>query len=181
VGWGQPTASVRHCVATATICLGSFTGYEETVSLPEMLLGSELTSQSTVQAIPRIQSASINLGWEVPNLELSYQLEPGEISATMETLAEHTAWLVDRFVRSTSIARNAFTPRSNRSAPCTRRKSACASLMWSLLRKRPRSGPRRFSMYYPATVFGEVALTDGIDELIRGEQEFELMYDSSTQ
>lgn len=31
------------------------------------------------------------------NLELSYQLDPGEIQSTMETLAEHAAWLVGRF------------------------------------------------------------------------------------
>jgi hypothetical protein len=30
------------------------------------------------------------------------------------------------------------------------------------------------------TVFGEVTLTEGVDELIRGEQEFEALYDSST-
>jgi DNA-binding transcriptional ArsR family regulator len=35
--------------------------------------------------------------------------------------------------------------------------------------------------YYRATVFGEVTLTDGVDELIRGEQAFEGMYDSSTE
>ena len=34
---------------------------------------------------------------DTDNLELSYQLDPGEIPATMETLAEHTAWLVERF------------------------------------------------------------------------------------
>lgn len=34
---------------------------------------------------------------DTDNLELSYQLEPGEIPATMDTLAEHTAWLVERF------------------------------------------------------------------------------------
>jgi hypothetical protein len=28
-------------------------------------------------------------------------------------------------------------------------------------------------------VFGEVTLTEGVDELIRGEQEFKQMYDSS--
>lgn len=33
--------------------------------------------------------------------------------------------------------------------------------------------------YYRATVFGEVALSEGIDDLIRGEQAFETMYDSS--
>ena len=31
------------------------------------------------------------------NLELSYTLPPGEVKATLETLAEHVAWLVDRF------------------------------------------------------------------------------------
>ena len=35
--------------------------------------------------------------------------------------------------------------------------------------------------YYRATVFGEVTLTSGVDELIRGENEFEAMYDSSTE
>lgn len=35
--------------------------------------------------------------------------------------------------------------------------------------------------YYRATVFGEVTLTSGVDELIRGEDEFEAMYDSSTE
>lgn len=30
------------------------------------------------------------------------------------------------------------------------------------------------------TVFGEVTLTDGVDELIRGEQAFEAMYGSLT-
>jgi len=34
--------------------------------------------------------------------------------------------------------------------------------------------------YYRATVFGRVTLTNGVDELIRGENEFEAMYDSST-
>ena len=34
--------------------------------------------------------------------------------------------------------------------------------------------------YYRATVFGEVTLTNGVDELIRGEKEFEAMYNSST-
>jgi len=33
--------------------------------------------------------------------------------------------------------------------------------------------------YYRPTVFGEVTLTEGVDELIRGEQAFEGMYDSS--
>ena len=35
--------------------------------------------------------------------------------------------------------------------------------------------------YYRATVFGEVTLSEGIDELIRGEQAFEAMYDSSSE
>ena len=35
--------------------------------------------------------------------------------------------------------------------------------------------------YYRATVFGEVTLTSGVDELIRGEAEFEAMYSSSTE
>lgn len=34
--------------------------------------------------------------------------------------------------------------------------------------------------YYRATVFGEVTLTQGVDELIRGEQAFDGMYDSGT-
>jgi hypothetical protein len=34
---------------------------------------------------------------DVDNLSLSYQLEPDEISSTIDTLIEHTAWLVDRF------------------------------------------------------------------------------------
>jgi predicted transcriptional regulator len=32
--------------------------------------------------------------------------------------------------------------------------------------------------YYRATVFGEVTLTEGVDDLIRGEQAFDAMYDS---
>ncbi len=35
--------------------------------------------------------------------------------------------------------------------------------------------------YYRATVFGSVTLTDGVDELIRGEREFDSMYDSSSE
>lgn len=35
--------------------------------------------------------------------------------------------------------------------------------------------------YYQATVFGTVTLTDGVDELIRGEQNFDAMYDSSAE
>jgi Transposase domain (DUF772). len=34
---------------------------------------------------------------DVDNLTLSYQLEPDEIPSTIDTLIEHTAWLVDRF------------------------------------------------------------------------------------
>ena len=34
---------------------------------------------------------------DVENLSLSYQLEPDEVSSTIDTLIEHTAWLVDRF------------------------------------------------------------------------------------
>jgi len=34
---------------------------------------------------------------DVENLALSYQLEPDEISETIDTLIEHAAWLVDRF------------------------------------------------------------------------------------
>ncbi|SFK65850.1 DNA-binding transcriptional regulator, ArsR family [Halogranum rubrum] len=35
--------------------------------------------------------------------------------------------------------------------------------------------------YYRATIFGEVTLTEGVDELIRGEQDFEALYDSSSE
>ena len=44
---------------------------------------------------------------------------------------------------------------------------------------RTRSGQDGLSTYYRSTVFGEVTLTDGVDELIRGEQAFEATYDSS--
>jgi DNA-binding transcriptional ArsR family regulator len=47
-------------------------------------------------------------------------------------------------------------------------------------RQRTERGQDGLYTYYRATVFGEVTLTDGIDELIRGEQAFEKMYDSST-
>lgn len=52
-----------------------------------------------------------------------------------------------------------------------------------LIEKRQRTDREQegFSTYYRATVFGEVTLTEGVDELIRGEQEFESMYDSSAQ
>lgn len=51
-----------------------------------------------------------------------------------------------------------------------------------LIEKRQRTERRQDGLYtyYRATVFGEVTLTDGVDELIRGEQAFEEMYDSST-
>jgi len=47
-------------------------------------------------------------------------------------------------------------------------------------RQRTERGQDGLYTYYRATVFGEVTLTDGVDELIRGEQAFEEMYDSST-
>ncbi|WP_123538117.1 winged helix-turn-helix domain-containing protein [Halosimplex salinum] len=47
-------------------------------------------------------------------------------------------------------------------------------------RQRTERGQDGLYTYYRATVFGEVTLTDGVDELIRGEQAFERMYDSST-
>ena len=47
-------------------------------------------------------------------------------------------------------------------------------------RQRTERGQDGLCTYYRATVFGEVTLTDGVDELIRGEQTFEAMYDSST-
>lgn len=46
-------------------------------------------------------------------------------------------------------------------------------------RQRTERGQEGLSTYYRATVFGEVTLTEGVDELIRGEQDFEAMYDSS--
>ena len=46
-------------------------------------------------------------------------------------------------------------------------------------RQRTERGQDGLYTYYRATVFGEVTLTEGVDELIRGEQEFEVMYDSS--
>ena len=53
----------------------------------------------------------------------------------------------------------------------------------SLVEKRQRTERGRDGLYtyYRATVFGEVTLTDGVDELIRGEQAFEDMYDSSNE
>lgn len=51
-----------------------------------------------------------------------------------------------------------------------------------LVEKRQRidRGQEGLYTYYRPTVFGEVPLMDGVDELIRGEQEFEQLYDSST-
>jgi DNA-binding transcriptional ArsR family regulator len=46
-------------------------------------------------------------------------------------------------------------------------------------RQRTERGQDGLYTYYRATVFGRVTLTDGVDELIRGEQAFEEMYDSS--
>lgn len=46
-------------------------------------------------------------------------------------------------------------------------------------RQRTERGQDGLYTYYRATVFGEVTLTGGVDELIRGEQAFEEMYDSS--
>ncbi len=43
-------------------------------------------------------------------------------------------------------------------------------------RKRTERGQDGLYTYYRATVFGEVTLTEGVDELIRGENEFEEMY-----
>lgn len=50
-----------------------------------------------------------------------------------------------------------------------------------LIQKRQRTdrGQDGLYTYYRETVFGDVTLTDGVDELIRGEQAFEEMYDSS--
>jgi ArsR family transcriptional regulator, arsenate/arsenite/antimonite-responsive transcriptional repressor len=48
-------------------------------------------------------------------------------------------------------------------------------------RQRTERGQDGLYTYYRATVFGEVTLTEGVDELIRGEQAFEEMYDSSVE
>lgn len=45
-------------------------------------------------------------------------------------------------------------------------------------RQRTERGQDGLYSYYRATVFGEVVLSDGVDELIRGEQEFGPMYSS---
>ena len=52
-----------------------------------------------------------------------------------------------------------------------------------LVEKRQRTERNQDGLYtyYRATVFGTVTLTDGVDELIRGEQEFDTMYDSSSE
>lgn len=47
-------------------------------------------------------------------------------------------------------------------------------------RQRTERDQNGLSTYYRATVFGAVTLNEGVDELIRGEQEFTEMYDSST-
>jgi predicted transcriptional regulator len=53
----------------------------------------------------------------------------------------------------------------------------------SLVEKRQRTerGQDGLYTYYRATVFGEVTLSEGVDNLIRGEQEFEEMYSSSAE
>ncbi|SFR96839.1 DNA-binding transcriptional regulator, ArsR family [Halomicrobium zhouii] len=48
-------------------------------------------------------------------------------------------------------------------------------------RQRTERGQDGLYTYYRATVFGEVTLTDGVDDLIRGEQAFEGMYDSGAE
>src|SRR6056297_2676756 len=48
-------------------------------------------------------------------------------------------------------------------------------------RQRTERGQDGLYTYYRATVYGEVTLTDGVDELIRGEQEFERMYDNASE
>ena len=50
-----------------------------------------------------------------------------------------------------------------------------------LVQKRQRTDRARDGLYtyYFPTVFGEVTLTEGVDELIRGERAFSSMYDSS--
>ena len=47
-------------------------------------------------------------------------------------------------------------------------------------RQHTERGQTGLHTYYRATVFGEVTLTSGVGELIRGEADFEAMYDSST-
>ena len=52
----------------------------------------------------------------------------------------------------------------------------------SLVEKRQQTerGQDGLYTYYRATVFGEVTLTNGVDELVRGEEAFEALYNSST-
>jgi DNA-binding transcriptional ArsR family regulator len=47
-------------------------------------------------------------------------------------------------------------------------------------RQRTERGQNGLYTYYRATVFGRVTITEGVDELIQGEQHFEGMYDSTT-
>lgn len=47
-------------------------------------------------------------------------------------------------------------------------------------RQRTERGQDGLYTYYRPTVFGEVTLTAGVDELIRGEHEFDQMYNSSS-
>ncbi|NKE37416.1 winged helix-turn-helix transcriptional regulator [Natronococcus sp. JC468] len=51
----------------------------------------------------------------------------------------------------------------------------------NLIEKRQRTerGQDGLYTYYRATIFGEVTLTEGVDELIRGERSFGELYDSS--
>jgi len=53
--------------------------------------------------------------------------------------------------------------------------------MWASSKNasRPSGAKMALYTYYRATVFGEVTLTKGVDELIRGEEDFETMYNSS--
>ncbi|MFC6733977.1 winged helix-turn-helix domain-containing protein [Haladaptatus sp. DYSN1] len=48
-------------------------------------------------------------------------------------------------------------------------------------RQRTERGQDGLDTYYRATIFGEVTLSDGVDSLIRGEQEFEEMYSGSAE
>jgi len=47
-------------------------------------------------------------------------------------------------------------------------------------RQRTERGQDGLYTYYRATVYGNVTLTDGVDELIQAEQEFEVLYDSAS-
>ncbi|MFP9191368.1 ArsR/SmtB family transcription factor [Natrialbaceae archaeon A-CW1-1] len=47
--------------------------------------------------------------------------------------------------------------------------------------QRTERGQAGFSTYYLPTVYGELTLTAGVNELIRSEQEFETMYSSSDE